>query len=158
MVLQSKDLGSCFVPDVKPKNKDLVKALSIVKLALRPEQFNEVRTAKTVVDVFKILNSHYLSSDMTAISGIYARIFHIKMQKSMTARKHLCVVVDLFDDLAACREDFFNERLKCFFILNSLTPTYKIITTILTHQLGSDSVSYSSIKQALIADDEVNVM
>lgn len=139
-------------PQPAKPNPKMMKAVSILKLALGTQQFQEVRGLNTVDAIYAKLDSIYLSTDVASAHLFFKKLFSgSHMQEGDTIKDHILKLTNIFDELAA-RGWTLQEEIRVFALLGTLTEDFDQVSANITFQM-TKKVDLEATKQALILDE-----
>ncbi|CAA0838475.1 Probable prolyl 4-hydroxylase 11 [Striga hermonthica] len=127
------------------------RAARTIRLCLADEVMYHVMHLKSVDEIWKKLESQFMSKTLTTKLYLKERLYGLKMQEGTDLGQHVNIFNQVVTDLTSLEVKIEDED-KAMILLCSLSPSYKHMVTTLTY--GKETIKTEEITSALLAHNQ----
>ncbi|CAA0833091.1 Thioredoxin H2 [Striga hermonthica] len=127
------------------------RAAGTIRLCLADEVMYHVMHLKSADEIWKKLESQFMSKTLTTKLYLKQRLYGLKMQEGTDFGQHVNIFNQVVTDLASLEVKIEDED-KAMILLCSLPPSYEHMVTTLTY--GKETIKTEEITSALLAHNQ----
>ncbi|CAA0816208.1 Uncharacterized mitochondrial protein AtMg00810 [Striga hermonthica] len=127
------------------------RAAGTIRLCLADEVMYHVMHLKSADEIWKKLESQFMSKTLTTKLYLKQRLYGLKMQEGTDLGQHVNIFNQVVTDLASLEVKIEDED-KAMILLCSLPPSYEHMVTTLTY--GKETIKTEEITSALLAHNQ----